>query len=261
MGDEKNKMLGTVAELVKAVPVYQDLAQPAAREIGKNLETVAKATHMALAPLRGLIWTWDKFEDFIKAKVSRKLECTKEEDIVTPDPKTVIPALEAVRYTSDDDIDLQEMYASLIAKAMDKNTQEKTHPAYASIIKSFSTDDALVIKYFKRYPNDSAVDMLYYIKSGSNKFNIVTECMSCVELNCKEIKDHERILKSIKNFTRLGIIERSRQFANNESYTHEEEYCKNAAALNGFDINKIKFERYSLKVTAFGKGFLDTVVS
>ena len=32
-----------IAELTKAVPVYQDAIQPAAREIGQGLETVAKA--------------------------------------------------------------------------------------------------------------------------------------------------------------------------------------------------------------------------
>lgn len=41
--------------VVEAVPVYQDLVQPAAKEVGKGLQTVAKLVHVALAPVSGLV--------------------------------------------------------------------------------------------------------------------------------------------------------------------------------------------------------------
>ena len=56
MSDE-NKVrdsIDAVTGLVKAVPVYSDLAQPAAKELGKGLVTVAKAVNIALAPVGAL---------------------------------------------------------------------------------------------------------------------------------------------------------------------------------------------------------------
>jgi len=43
MGDNSNikDIIDTVRGLTEAVPVYQDAIQPAAKEIGKGLETVA----------------------------------------------------------------------------------------------------------------------------------------------------------------------------------------------------------------------------
>ena len=48
-----------VTGLVRAVPVYEDIAQPAARELGVALQTVAKTVHIALAPVSALVWGYD----------------------------------------------------------------------------------------------------------------------------------------------------------------------------------------------------------
>jgi hypothetical protein len=60
MGNEKASEIGetakAVAEIVKAVPVYQDAVQPAAQEVGKSLHLVARAVNAALAPIEGMVW-------------------------------------------------------------------------------------------------------------------------------------------------------------------------------------------------------------
>jgi hypothetical protein len=43
-----------VKGIVEAVPVYQDALQPAVREIGRGLQTVAKTIHIALAPVAAI---------------------------------------------------------------------------------------------------------------------------------------------------------------------------------------------------------------
>ena len=51
---EENKIRDTIEAatgLVQAIPIYQDAIQPAAKEIGGALQTVAKAIHVALAPV------------------------------------------------------------------------------------------------------------------------------------------------------------------------------------------------------------------
>lgn len=44
-------VIDAVTGLVRAVPIYDDLARPAAKQLGKALETVAKTVNMALAPV------------------------------------------------------------------------------------------------------------------------------------------------------------------------------------------------------------------
>ena len=96
MSDEENNTesnidttINAVTNLVKAVPIYQDAIQPAAKEVGKALATITKTVNVALAPVRGLVWGYEKIEDFVSTKVSEKLRNTPEKEIVTPKPNVV----------------------------------------------------------------------------------------------------------------------------------------------------------------------------
>jgi len=53
-GKIKNVIDATTG-LVKAIPIYEDAIQPAAKQIGKALETVTKAVNISLAPVSLLI--------------------------------------------------------------------------------------------------------------------------------------------------------------------------------------------------------------
>ena len=139
--------INAVTGLAKAIPVYEDAVQPAAKEIGKTLETVAKTVNVALAPVKGLIWGYEQLEGFVSKKVSEKLTNTPEADIVTPKPNVAGPALEALRYAGHED-DLSELYANLLAASMDRLTSNSAHPSFVEILKQLTPDEAKILKYF-----------------------------------------------------------------------------------------------------------------
>jgi hypothetical protein len=59
MAEKENKIAETVKAvqgLVEAVPIYQDALQPAAKEIGATLHTVARCVNIALFPVSSLVW-------------------------------------------------------------------------------------------------------------------------------------------------------------------------------------------------------------
>lgn len=85
--------------LIKAIPIYQDALQPAAKEIGKALGTVAKTVNVALAPVSALIWGYEQFKKFVNNKVAEKLENTPEKNIITPPLHIAGPALESLKYS------------------------------------------------------------------------------------------------------------------------------------------------------------------
>lgn len=153
MGDESggdNKVKETidaVTGLVKAVPVYEDLLQPVAKQLGKSLETVGKAINVALFPVSGLVWGYENIQVFLSTKLANRLKNVPPEDIITPKPNVAGPAIEALRYTGHEEV-LSDMYANLLAAAMDKNTATGAHPAFVEIIKQLTPDEAKLIGLF-----------------------------------------------------------------------------------------------------------------
>ncbi len=154
--------------LVQAVPIYEDLVQPAAREVGTALGTVAKAVNVALAPISMMVWSYDSIKSYISTSVSKKLENVPTENIVQPNPVVAVPAIEALRYTGHDET-LREMYANLLANAIDVSTQENAHPSFVEIIKQLSPKEALLLKWLSEkedYPEVCTAYSRQTVRSG-----------------------------------------------------------------------------------------------
>lgn len=72
---EENKtrdVIDAVTGLAQAVPVYEDLAQPAVKELSKGLLVVAKAVNTALIPVSGLVWGFEKKLKILSIQKLRK---------------------------------------------------------------------------------------------------------------------------------------------------------------------------------------------
>ena len=68
--------MGVIDELAKVLPVaevYRDLLQPATKEAGKGLESVAKTARFALSPFEYLGSLHDRYLEFLK-RVANKTE-------------------------------------------------------------------------------------------------------------------------------------------------------------------------------------------
>lgn len=140
-------VIDAVTGVAKAVPVYQDVLQPAAQEFGKALQTVAKSVHVALAPVSALVWGYDQIKDFVSTKVAERLRNVSPENVVSPKPNVAGPALEALRYTGHES-SLSDLYANLLAASMDKATASGAHPAFVEIIKQLTPDEAKLVSLF-----------------------------------------------------------------------------------------------------------------
>jgi hypothetical protein len=140
-------VVDAVTGVAKAVPVYQDIVQPAAQELGKALQTVAKSVHIALAPVSALVWGYDQVKEFVSTKVADRLKNVPPENIVTPKPNVAGPVLEALRYTGHEPL-LSDLYANLLAASMDKSTANGALPAFVEIIKQLTPDEAKLVGLF-----------------------------------------------------------------------------------------------------------------
>jgi hypothetical protein len=118
-----------VRGVVEAVPVYQDVVQPAAKEVGTALQTVAKTIHLALAPLVILVWGYEQISEYLERTLTEKLKSIPPEDINTPNPNIVGPTMEALRFSAHEP-KLRELYVNLLATSMNSSTSQGAHPAF-----------------------------------------------------------------------------------------------------------------------------------
>ena len=128
------------------MPVYQDLVQPAAKELGTALQTVAKTVHIALAPVSALVWGYDQIRDWVQKAVTEKLKDVPPEEITPPRVAVAAPTIEALRFAADEPI-LRELYANLLATSMTSMKRSKAHPAFVDIIKQLEVIDVHVLNY------------------------------------------------------------------------------------------------------------------
>lgn len=185
--------------------------------MGENLNNIEKTTsanievsksqqaiNIALAPISGLIWGFDKINDFLTNKLEDKLKGIPEENIITPDPHVVGPALESLRFTGNNE-ELREMFANLIANSMDVNTSSKAHPGFVEIIKNMTSDEGLLLKVFIPNKYEPIVDVKLKIKKGQGgEINLVNNfCNLGERAKCKHI---DLVPNYIDNLCRLGLL-------------------------------------------------------
>lgn len=210
MGEEQSKesnvktTIDAVTGLVKAVPIYDDAIQPAAKQIGKSLETVTKLVNIALLPLKGVVWGYDQIESWINTRVAEKLKNVDADKIVTPNLQIAGPAVEALKYAGQDE-NLRELFANLLATAMNKETLKKAHPGYVDIIKNLVSDEASLLKLFI---NTDLVEYYIVEVESANEHVIYMFYQSKpVRQTIEELGYPEMIPSYFDNLVRLGLLE------------------------------------------------------
>lgn len=143
--DEKEGNLGS--ELVKAVakPLYDDALSGASKEVGKALTLIGRAINVALLPLKGTVWGFERIEKHLKDALEKKLAEVPPGRVIAPPANIAVPAIEAMRYLGNDEI-LSDMFANLLASAMDGTNVSQPHPAFVEIIKQLHPKEAVFLR-------------------------------------------------------------------------------------------------------------------
>lgn len=210
MSDE-NKIRDTadaIKGIVEAIPVYQDILQPAAKEIGTALQTVAKTVHIALAPVSALVWGYDQIKEFVSTRITEKLKDVPPENIISPKLNVAGPALELLKYTGHDKF-LREMYANLVAASMNVITTNEAHPAFVDIIKQLTPDEARILKLFTTQSTFPLLDVNKLVTvhghSGTGHIRMLHNfSLIGIKANCERPNDAPIY---IDNLCRLGLAE------------------------------------------------------
>lgn len=269
---EENKIrdaADAIKGVVEAVPVYQDVVQPAAKELGTALQTVAKTMHIALAPISVLVWGYGQLTDFLSSRVAEKLKDVPPECIATPKANVAGPALEALRYTGHEE-SLREMYANLLAASMDIRTAQGAHPSFVEIIKQLTPDEARLLQLFTKPIPLPLVTVRKEFKIETSTewggWNLLTNfSLLGWEAGC----EHPELTPTyLNNLCRLGLVEivTGQQYSVPNVYDKTENHHIIQELKVEFDSSNlddkftIKLVRGLLRVSALGQLFIHTCV-
>jgi len=135
-----------------APEIYHDMLQPAVRHIGDGLATVAKAVRISLAPLEAGVWGYEQIREWLSIRVTRILADRKAKKIETPPLSIAGPLILQLTFAKNEP-DLKELYASLLASAMD-SSNNVSHPSFVSIIEQLTSDEAKILRYLSSQQED-----------------------------------------------------------------------------------------------------------
>lgn len=132
--------------------VYRDGAQPSVQIVGKS---VAGILRTVLTPINAIVAGIDKIKERFAERVEEKLVSVPQEQRLLPPPNVSGPVM--LNYSLLGDVDteqeeLRDMYASLLASAIDPATSRKAHPSFASIIQQMTSTEAVLLKRLAQEP-------------------------------------------------------------------------------------------------------------
>lgn len=252
MNDDFNTSLAKSLVEQTAGKTYEDVAHPGLEATGKVLSFVPRT-------IRAWLSKWEKWllnsEYSLKETekiLADKLKDIPEEKIVEPEPYVVIPALQQLSYSLDSE-ELRELYANLLASAMDKDFHGKIHPAFVDIIKQFAPDEAKLLRYMSHQEVLPAIEIRL---KGGKGYILLNKCYMLIPNGTLDIP--ENLSLYIENLCRLQLIE----IPADAHYATEDLYYSLENQTHYYNITKDKltFERKVIRITEFGRYFIEVCV-
>lgn len=187
-------------EVAKIIPeLYNDSLKSAVQESGKAISLIPRAINAALSPLRQ--WIAQKEYNVAETEklLAEKLKHISPDKISTPEAYIAIPTMQALSYSMTS-AELRNLYANLLARAMNVDTKNSVHPSFIEIIKQLSPIDSVIFKIIMT----SKFRPLITIQSKTPNGGVVT-----VQEYFSWITDYDPIqcCTSFSNLLRLGLIE------------------------------------------------------
>lgn len=197
------------------ISVVPDVIKSTSEAIQANIPETAKQTDGALSTVVGFFnnvvlypvkkanltfhYKLEAFEDDLK----KKIKGIPEENLQVPPTMISGPALEALRYTYDEE-ELREMYENLLASAMDSRKVSQAHPAFVDAIKQMSPLDAKVLSLIVSKKQLPCGVIQFALTNTTEVYIHGMPTYFVVELS--EVGDPFLISTSIANLERLCLI-------------------------------------------------------
>lgn len=132
--------LGKIADSKLANNIYEDAGSPAIRELGGVAADLIKTMRLFTAPLQLAAVAQDRFKIWLDEARSR---VPVEKQVEAPSNVSG-PALRAMLFMEEKN-PMAEMFVNLLSQAINKDAQQKVHPAFVNILEQICPDEALLL--------------------------------------------------------------------------------------------------------------------
>lgn len=172
-----------------------------------------------------------------------------------------------------DSEELRNLYANLLAKAMNSDTKDFVHPSYLEVIKQFSPIDAQIFKELGSHPLFPYISLAVHEHLDKDSFSakeIAQQRVVVHYITPITFTDIDSVNFSLSNIERLGLIEYqpgTKEHPNYEdlfkmpNYLESKSYLQNIANDENKkdNLNKTKWEYKEyynfINLTEFGRKF------
>lgn len=238
-----DNFIGAVGDAIKTAPtLYEDALQPTVKEVGKFAARIPRAINAAFSGLDKWILGKENNIEETKKLLAYKLENVDPEKIVTPEAYVAVPAIQAISYSMDSE-ELRNLYANLLAKAMNYDTKDHVHPAFVEIIKQMSPIDAQTLQYILNEPEKMIpiVDIIATrpLSEDEDDIDYIILQPNITPMTFDSIKS---IAISIENLFRLSLIH----------IDNEDEYTDGYDSIfksNTYRVSKRTFGTFTHKIS------------
>lgn len=164
-----DKLAGAIGDALKTAPtLYEDAFQPTVQEVGKFAARVPRAINVAFSGLDKWILNKEYAIDETKKLLEKKLENVNPDNIVEPEPYVAVPAIQAISYSMNNG-ELRNLYANLLANAMNSDIKNMVHPSFVEIIKQMSPNDATIFKIVSESNLTPLIDLSLKMPKGGHR--------------------------------------------------------------------------------------------
>jgi hypothetical protein len=190
---------GAEATTEAAKGVVSRILGPPLEEVGEQLRLMVRAK---FTPLRTKWLTQVEAGELALEAATRRLAGVPPETLVTPRAEVVAGVVEGLQ-TRADVPELRAMFVELLAAAMQANTEERAHPAFAEIIRQLTPDEARLLRTLTKSPsilatfkssergNRELVD--HRIRAAWRRIHAAAETPSDLETFGRAVNNHERL--------------------------------------------------------------------
>ena len=194
------KDIADVFDSKTAQKIYDDGFSTPVKEGGKMLTDGVKTLRLFGA----LLQLTAAFQDRLEGWIDRVVRKIPEERLQPVPARLGGPVIQELQYLDDGDV-ITEMYLHLLKKAMDKETEDVAHPAFAKIIGFLSPDEVLmlhllgqrnfeqhVLAYSNRTMNERIILQEFPVKDLAYPNNFNTYISHLTSLDLIDFPGHER---------------------------------------------------------------------
>lgn len=201
-----NKKMSVFPDAIESVSnaVHQNLPETEKETDGALSAVVGFFNNVVLYPVKKANLTFRYKLEAFKDDLEEKIKDIPEENLQVPPTMIAGPALEALKYTYDEE-ELREMYENLLASAMDNRKLSSTHPSYVDAIKQMNPLDARVLDRMADFMQLRSVSVKFCLNNDTQVYTNAMPNIFCQEL-C-DLEDPFTVSLSVINLARLGLID------------------------------------------------------